>query len=1296
MKRVQRVLEDRIRRADWFPKAYNRDFNQGFFLESIDRLYLIHFFCVQEVSHMCELLNHGEIAETLYMTFTGFRYIYEALADCYVRTYEELAEIKKSSNFRYVHSEDPVNGKNMTLKELDDARNKRAAELEEEAKQRESNRIAQQQREDQFFKRGNGVFGFEMDFADKDEAAERELKEKIYIQSAVDLLRKDMDDKKKINFDSIKDPRIIIEFNNQLYDNMISDSKQHQSYLRKTILEYQGQQEINLQSPGELQRLVYINTRLLQTFDLKNLVTPSGVDDQQLMKHFSDSENSLFKAFNQKQRSLVVKVSQIIKQSMTKVKADMGISTYLSNKDIDKLYATVSIVDLAPNQEMKRELAKAKQEVGRANASQKYFRDKIEELSGVIQEKEFLIKGLSEGINSLKRATGNRSDNLTLNIDLSKPKPGENPSKDIVSDLQTELKRKDNTYSAKELECESLKKRNESMWNALDYARKVASKNGVIRTDSMADIQVIIKLEAIITTAQSRITKLEEELDINQIDEHVLDIGNGRTVKTKVSMKHAGTDTRHLGSKQASKEKASNREGGVSRDSIKAEIQSEESLPPILTLSVINIAKFLPKLTHSTLKTSPSPQPGHATATAVKVIDRQASKSTANHKYSVSNAPSKTSAIGKALVSIVSPKADKEAISKNRPARDDSRRNKVAAKTDRSNVIYDGAVKSSDSRGGKMADADVLSGDTNNQKLHNVSEYQEKNISKVELDEAITPKVNEILNPLNSGFSNSKVKLEDTMNDKASENTNQILTASDSQIKSKHPENKTIINNPTNNESIISTNDDKPKLNQESLPSPSPTATHIHTHSYTPDITSLLDHIAAMPADVDAVHVRCLLTRSRVVVVDGLPDADIIEMCGGDPRSSGVISRPVNYFSISTATLPTIRESVNMGQDDKSMHNEVDGLTDRNTVNVDQRVNIGNKWQPSAFSSRRNSGAGIVSHVGYRENSTVALNGGLPELSNSKTGNQAQRSEISTLRTKNHQSTYSVHRRELEAASQTKSQIKSHRRNMSTNLPEGSGDNATSLIKSRSQVGIDLLQGEDEPGLGNSVSQRHEATDKYQSMVMLDDSTRSLFKHKRNRSVKNIDNLGFEEIPELKVNQELSAHHGESVISQSQIGNVPTEYQVFVPQKHNFALSDQLNILVDNNHDNDELLEKLYVESAHCSIPALRNDLNLAAVGTQMVVRSFNDFKAKVKIFVKQHSTCGPKCSHLQRFYERCGLPNIHLKSIGNRQPYIFPLVDMNKRVPKAQLAKEVTLQVENFKRKEEKARNLAQHRVFI
>lgn len=1344
MKRVRKLLEGRIREGDWIPKSYSRDFNLNFFLESIDRLYLIHYLCVQEVSHTLELWDHKDIAETLYMTFTGFRYIYESLADSYIRSVDELSEIRRSSLIRYVSRDDASTIKIMTDDDMCDVRMKRAAQLDEESRVRENRKKeagAEQKGEKgarngfsvleslgEALKRGQGGYGeHKLDFSDREEAAERELREKKALQAAVDQMKKDMEEKNHINFENIRDPKIILEFNNQMYDSLINESKNQQNYLRKMIMEYEGKQEINLKTPGELQRLVYINTRILEALDLKGLVASSDVDDEKLMRQFSDSENSLFKSFNEKQRNLVCKVVQIIKQSMAKDKRETGVGTFLSSKDVDKLYASANIIDHSPNKETQRELNKAKQEIERSNSSIKYLREKVEELLKVIEDKENLIKGLSENINAMKRSSALRSSlESRAGPDHSKQQPGESQS-DMVTRLSTELKRKETQYLAKDLECETQKKRNESMWNALDYARRLANKHGVLRTNSMQDMQVIMKIEHIINSLQTKVTSMEAEANLNEESAFFLDIGNGVKVKKPVAMKHVSTEIKILQSKSSTLADKNEEKNRLTGYALQSGIQSEENIQKDLTLSVVDIARFFPKkkkpnptvpiissasqepqkqstkgksipqtqpktLQKSQPKTHSQTQPKTNSGNQSQIHTKTSSvKHQSNHTNTSPLIPSNTSPSKTAIVNQSSTKSPSNAIYQNHqstivhtpaPAGVTSPLAPAGVTT----VAQPPATATTDNQ---STTANIVSSNiVKHMKMNDLNEIEgnqedwEQDRERKDLKEMVQ-RGDVIMEEKSDG----DVKENGQIKEKISVN-NPIKVVLDKKVNldSNFDKKKIIDEVEIQNEgSMLKDRREKAKEPKELQGNQSKSA--IRPHSA--DLSSLFELMSKLEKPTDSIQVRCLITKSKITILGRDLDparasSDLPLLLSSDSKPLPALSsqfsvhqKPSPYYSSSTATLPTIRESVARGQDSQAVF---ESMSERPKPAAIDARHPGNKWQASAFTTRKNS---MIENSLLQRDTTAA----------GEAGTFTKKTDIAAIDTVNRGSRIDRGGKEWQGSN---SLIKSHRRNMSTNVPDVSTDHTRSLMKSRSQVGMDPLLLKEETRKDRISSQNLRNLGKNQSMVSLERNIHETNLQRRDIFPNSMDQLELEEYGDIGVPQEGDTHHGASVISHSQVGHLPNEYQVFVPVKNPASITDQANILLNNHHENDEFLERLYMASNHSSIPAPRTDLNLKAVGTSMLVPSFHEFKSKVKQFVEKHASCGPRCIHLQRFYDRCGLTSTNLKSIGNRQPYIFPLVDMSKRVPKSQLSKEVSLQIVQTKRKDDRKRDLNNQRVFI
>jgi hypothetical protein len=1296
------------------PKLYSKDFSQNMFLEGLDRLYLIHYVCLQEICFICELWDHKDISDTFYLAFSGFRFIYEGLVDSYVKKCEELEEVRNAAVVRYIEKTNVPVTLEINESDLKASRKKREQELDQQKLSAGAGHPSPKTgsldpKLLQAFKRGSGVEGYEMDFADTDEISERERAERVRINEAVMQMRAAMEQKRVIDYEAIKDPKIILEFNNQLFEQLARENRAQQNVLRKAVMEFENKDGVDLKSPGELQRLVHITTRIVENIELDKLHLSLAYDSKKVGKDFGEAEIELYRSFSDKQRQLMNKVVHMVRRTYEKETRDVQCGTHFTSKDLENLYISASVVEQVPNTEAKKEMIKIKQELAKANDAIRSLKDQLEETGKELQVKEKLIQGLNDNIMKLKKMDQAYKKNVAsdnkLNLSVELKSTGQ-IDQSAIAQLREELQAKENLLNSRTMDLESQRRRNEQMNQAMEYARKVASSHGILRTSSMADIQVIMKLEKLLSDAKEKLEKAEADRgNMEEEGSFMLDIGNGMLVKKNVRMKHASTDTKYL------KFKAS-LGSGIDLDHLHSaskltssfnDLHLNELSPRPLTLSVVNIAKFFPK--------KKTIEQGQATS---KVKLDQTSKTESKNSVGKYGVPEKQ------ITSKISKPGGQGRVEKN-------------------------------PMGGQLS-PQVSVGESKSKKVE--TRDQQGQISK-----PVIPRNDRVVDRPGVKPSNSVGMRMTGRGDemKPSGGMNSIIDGRPSRIEDGSKE---VIDSSGMSAlpgepqpRLIEKLDDRPNHNVDSNRLPYDLRMTLPgdlseplTHSggltigaagnipdqrdgavnERPDISDLWAVVDNLPDHQAAVWVTCHVTKAKIKVFEENRADDMEGQAGEAHRWSrepddhhqylGGITQgeyvnqgqPKNHFQSATSstTLPTIRES---GITRRRPH-DVQGLdsnrqdqhaetTERPLPTRPQRAHGQHqaKHYSSAVTSRKNS---------LKEADLALLrDAGLPGLGS---GIGIDLAKTGSERTVGQAFDFQNRGRRVQRVANGKSfssVVHSDRRRLldSNRLaaagPAG-GDQVshTNQAPHQSQAsGVDL-RSEDLSHLQPDYRSAVDAQQKGKSGAGMPGQSREAdLNHRPNKSMAAKLNPDWEEGMDQNPDDR---HHGSSIFSQSQQGNIPSEYQVFVPVKSAATMPDHLNILVGNKHEDDVFLHELYTSAAAGGKATFSDGkkADFSAVGHAIQLPSFAVFKVQARQFAEQHAGCGPQCSHLKRFYERCGLiaKDQLQKVVGSRQPYLLPLVDMSKRVAKAQLEMQVTLQEKQHRAREEKARAALTKPVFI
>jgi hypothetical protein len=1302
MGKIQYMLETRVKKLEWMPKAFNRDFNQNAFLESVDRLYLLHYASMQEVVYTLDLVQQREIGETVRVVFAGLRYIFEALTDSYVQKTEELLEVNNSTRIRYIEHPDKPLKLEVTLSEMESLRNKRAIQLDEEDALRKNANLISEDVKGSFAgieallsmnKKNAG--SYELNFGDAEEEAQRELKEKERIKNAVLEIRKAMEKGLPVDYYAIPDPKIILELNNQIFDQMLFESQKQQEKLRKSIMDYEGHNNVDLKTPGELHRLIVMNTKIVESLDLNKLelaMPHNFTDDPD--NYFKATEFELYKSFNEKQRQLMAKVIEIMRRGMEKTTSSKMMMTVTTAKDIDSLWYSSS--SMAGTKESKKELASALAENEKLTGRLEKSKAEVEELQKIVKAKDKLLMSLADNIEELKKLQRVKTpEDLSKDTFRSNPKVNDKKHLDFeneVEDLENKLQKNLAVLENKSKELESVKKRNDAMYQALEQVRKVASKQGVLRVGSMSDIQVITKIEQILTTLEDKIKQQEEEIQNNTVDDSLmLDIGNGKKVLKPVRMKHAATDAKGQPFK-INDDSVHERESFASRSALNHGMDQKyfpstsdlisqkptddlkklkEEKKPNLKISVVTIAIISPKKSQTSTvpgsKTNIKPNDSTKNLDSSKgEIPKEATKGKSTKDLKASNRSLDQRGKGTIINQSKGKDAKRSNDTQSKPSQPSVKQTEKLQnrdmKNDNSNVgrihHVDQGMRDNTSKtvhGDAKPDADD-NGDDHSDKKH--QQPQDSILEHHETDEFVksTYKDNKVDRPEGQTKQTLNIEL-NTKKDPIKESTPVPKKADDP-----NP-------NPSNTKTLQPPSPVKPRSSQKTRPSnqssfiqpPNPTSKF--------DFFALESLMSSLKAH-ESLVVRCELTSTRASIVADTVAAAWEAQNGGNHNKSrstsiGVPAAKDQHTSKSTSTnaLPTIREA-SAGKHATLLDNKA---TRRVLPNSD-RVYVGNssrKIIDNVFSHKQS--------VGDSANTTAVNHNFSAEIDSKIQRFHSEARETNELGT-----SYTLNKQRVpryikisENEGPTHSTV-SHRRNISTYVPQKEGEFAY-VKKSNSSRRIDKAS---QPARENEhVAWTVEGAKKQSQRAMRRADERSLADVQRSQ-------------PSLEDASGGRLHNNSSVISSSQQGAYPQEYQVYVPREGQMV-PDEVNILVEGRHSDENFLEELYAGMN-------KNIGDSMVIGHQIKLPTLKQFKAEVKEFAEQHAGCGPKCAHLQRFYERCGIGLFNKPVPTYKQPYIFPVVDLIKKVSKSELELNVALADHQARRKADIVKNLAKKPVFI
>lgn len=1231
---------------------------------------------MQEVIYTCDLINQKEIGETSRMIFSGLRYIFEALTDSYVHKAEELAEINNSTRVRYIEHPDQPLKFEFTLTEMEALRNKRAAELDEEEQLRKNASLISDDVKNTFSgfeallgsQNGSGPYG--LNFGDQDEKIDREMREKQKIKDAVMELRKKMEKGLPIDYYAISDPKIILELNNQLYEQMLFENHKQQENLRRAIMEYEGHNNVDLKTPGELHRLIMMNTKIVESLDIGKLELTMPLNGEDPSQEFKEAEIDLYKSFNTKQRLLMSKVIEVVKRSMERPKSNKMVMTVTTSRDIDSLWYSSS--SMTGTKESKKELATANAEIEKLTGRLEKAKEELQSFQKMIQSKDKLVMSLTENIEQLKNLKRVKTPSDDVSKDTGKPSVKDdkklNLLEEALGDLEDKLKKNMSTLDSRTKELDSVKKRSDAMYQALEQVRKLASKQGVLRVGSMSDLQVIMKIENILASLEDKIKQQEEELQNNGLDDSLMmDVGNGKKVYKPVKMKHVAIDAKGQPFAKAGKadDSVQERDSYVSRsvDKMGSETKlpafepanlrevdkkPKENIKPNLKVSVVTIAIIHPNNKNKSTISPPTTGVLTQTVSTKEVPPSKGTKDLAKSQKTKDSTKDNAQTKPKDLNSVkqqnnktISSKVDitKPNIKQNHPlkstnSKPDTVSNQGASiekkdETDRRTSPQQDTIKGIEST--NRNDFVEITKDHEVDGKNSGQESQEKNNSKLKTQEYMP---NERKTPQELQWSQEDSKkilcIPDQSSERAVAQTYELHRSQEDSSKLKTRN----INNETKS-------------------------------SF--DFSELERLMLDLKKNTDTIVVRCQLSKLKATVL-----TDGQQSLVGEGFMSQSRSNSVNNLSsrdpllnqgekkqgghTSSSILPTIRESSQK--------------SGRKKVPADERVYVGHprKFIESVFSQKtaNDSSPTTILQNQSMETQTIA-NQNIP-LDLKETVGQRNPTEGNASKHYPKLSNREHFQKNNQEQPTNRGLFAHHRRNISTHVPDKQIGDLAALKRTRSQRRIEYLVTKD-----NDDRTSRALMSKNQSIA-------SLHPIEEPSQIRPSSQASLDERA-----QEEHQQYNSSVISNSQQGNYPAEYHVFVPIKE--KVPDHLNILVDLRHQDDKFLEDLYQMHRGQS-------LQFEAVGKQISIPTLKQFKKEVKHFVEKHSSCGPQCMHLSRFYERCGLTL--LKAASNKQPYIFPVVDLINRVSKSELELNVALKDTQARRKADLVKNLSKKPVFI
>lgn len=1204
VKKLKFLLETNLQKFDVFSNLMEKTFDVSKFIETLDRMYMMNHACMGEILYLIDLWDLSDISDGLNCTIKAYRNIYEGLIEVLVDKIEELQEMKNSTKVKYIYREKGIEGHfpSLNSKEMDEARTKQKEELEkmEISEQEKSEKLKVGPRKNireivSLLGDGkHGVEGYKLNFSDQNEFDERMRKNKEMIAEKVKQLCKQIEKGEEVDYSEIKDPRITIEINNMIYKLMLNDTIQNQNVMRKALQEFERKEDVKLEAPMELNRIIHINKKTLEMFNFKSLANPKIPEMAEMKKEFEENEIEILEAFDKKQRALVLKIAQIIKFGMTPKTKTTGAQTGLTSSDLEAIQFQANLVTQMPGHELKQDLIKSKSDLSTANKTiveyKEKMRSKEEELLGMKKK----IEAMNEEIIFLKHelSADGRMKTIEESMNLKN-------QKQILLDRQDEYRKERNELQSQIEKMVSSEKKikhdNEIAKGKLDHKQKLIDniRNMFLTASGIEDVKIVD--ESLLSKRigdfieKIKMNVVEKEEDLREKDAKIIDLTN----KVKDSKDQI--------------DKLKNKKGNVSTNPIPPNPETE----PKKQSKRENQSKSPPTKSIEEI-VSPSKESEQAEPP-------QSFKQESPQKITTLSEINLSITLVKPINILSSPQSKPIKPSK-QPNQNQITNRSIEPKIDRSTQ-------------------------TQPLKINNISTPQTYNPSQNK---------SEITTQVTSHNNNKETK---------------DITISKRNIS---PARQTKAISSVIDDTIIST-----------LP-----ATHNHTDANTANTT-----IVIKDAGRGETEERELQKESRrqiskdIVLADSLPlqspaVRSLMEKVGRIANASVVsdIEYIVDvYLKLHKNLVKMITFSpdhIRISDVIEYKHNvSVSGLAgDMSTVDMRREVSeremgryVGVRTDRGVVDSERHSKEGLPRIISKEQISRPQSPFNIGEHQKKKKLAENQNSDIFTNRTK----FKNIDQNDINYMNQANQ--KSFLRSRSQKL-YNPGESEHEKVKQ------DGILSEEKSNL-RQKSQSRAAHNKSDMMIV--EKRRAVFADmdSRRSSQKKIDSplASMKSRPDYLIDQldEDAFNNNSSIVSGGMNGennesdtrnNKRIEQNYGIPD----VIPDTMNILSNSNHQNDQVLEKIFETLNRPTIFKTKKS-SISAIGHSIPANNnpeFQAFKSKVVKFVELHNKCGSDCPHLRRFYQRFGIFSLP-KNYQNKRNYILPVLEIGKNTIKQALLNE-------------------------
>ena len=335
--------------------------------QHVDRVFLIHTTCLNEVCHLLTLSNLKEVSHVVSSVFRGFKHIHELLVGLITRGNDEIAALRNRKPETIFVTKEIEKKQVMPLAELylDNFQKKKQPETAGTPTPKPQG----------------------LNFTSDEEYQEINKDRQRFVQKEVARLMKMVDQGKEI-LEPIE-PDVILAFCSETIKTMTRDSQRAVFDCEELIdrLEtYKTTQ--SLESTKKIARVVELITENVYKLNIDKL-TPVRFEEYILKDRIQSVERELLSTFDKTQRDVAIRVLRVMNNYFKPVLKSKTTSTTLTSKDIDKSAAKVAAEKSSPKPKLaieERELMK--REVDAANRKVQALEAVSKELMETVVQKD--------------------------------------------------------------------------------------------------------------------------------------------------------------------------------------------------------------------------------------------------------------------------------------------------------------------------------------------------------------------------------------------------------------------------------------------------------------------------------------------------------------------------------------------------------------------------------------------------------------------------------------------------------------------------------------------------------------------------------------------------------------------------------------------------------------------------------------------------------------------------------------------------------------------------------------------